>query len=160
MCKFTIFCLFIKCLFYKLSVYLFTIYKFCATCLKQFWTCSKTSSPPWHCKNRKITNFCFIWKWSLMWRFILPTSVLQCYTLCNIFSENLIYRSTGIQKYHFVTPVSTCLCNVFFRKSIIEIWEINPWRRNSSIIGSREQEFAEFVGYFWSIEAKIRKSVF
>ena len=46
-----------------------------------------------------------------------------------------------------------------FRKSIIEIWEINPWKTNSSINGSREQAFTEIVGYFCNIKAKIRKYV-
>ena len=32
---------------------------------------------------------------------------------------------------------------VFFRKSIIEIWETNPWQTNSSINGSREWAFTE-----------------
>ena len=46
--------------------------------------------------------------------------------------------------------------DVFFRKSIIEIWEINPWRTNSSINGSREQEFTEIVGYFCNTGTKIK----
>ena len=49
--------------------------------------------------------------------------------------------------------------DVFFRKSIIEIWEINPWRTNSSINGSRERAFTEIVGYFCNIGKKIRKCV-
>ena len=47
--------------------------------------------------------------------------------------------------------------DVFFRKSIIEIWEINPWRTNSSINGSSEQAFTETAGYFCNIGTKIRK---
>ena len=43
----------------------------------KYWNFFKKSSPPWHCKNWKITIFCFIWKWSLIWRFFLPTSVLN-----------------------------------------------------------------------------------
>ena len=59
---------------------------------KPLRTCTKKSSPPWHCKKLKITNFCFIWKWSFIWRFFLSTSVLRHVlgTLCNIFSQNLI----------------------------------------------------------------------
>ena len=52
----------------------------------------KKSRPLWHCKNWKTTNFCFIWKLSLIWRFFLPRSILSHVTdtLCNIFSQNLI----------------------------------------------------------------------
>ena len=32
----------------------------------------KESSPPLHWKNQKISNFCFIWKWSLIWDFFCP----------------------------------------------------------------------------------------
>ena len=49
--------------------------------------------------------------------------------------------------------------DVFFRKSIIEIWEINPRPTNSSINGSREQAFTEIIGYFCYIGTKIRKCV-
>ena len=42
--------------------------------------------------------------------------------------------------------------DVFFRKSIIEIWEINPLWANSSINGSSEQAFTEIVGYFCNKE--------
>ena len=47
--------------------------------------------------------------------------------------------------------------DVFFRKSIIEIWEINPWLTNLSINGSREEGFIEIVGYFGKIGSKTRK---
>ena len=49
--------------------------------------------------------------------------------------------------------------DVFFRKRITEISEINPWRTNSSINGSRERAFTEIVGYFCNIGAKVRKCV-
>ena len=49
------------------------------------------------------------------------------------------------------------IIDVFFRKSIIEIWEINPWLTNSSINGSREEGFIEIVGYFGKIGSKTRK---
>ena len=49
--------------------------------------------------------------------------------------------------------------DVFFRKSIIEIWENNPLGTNSSINDSREQVFTEIVGYFCNIGTKIRKPV-
>ena len=60
------------------------------TCMT--WQEHTVSNPLWHCKNWKITNFCFIWKWSLKWRFFLPTSVLKSIkdTLRNIFSQYLI----------------------------------------------------------------------
>ena len=75
--------------FQKQTTFLFDIF-----IKKEFvyWTCSQKSSPPWHYKNWKITNFCFIWKWSSTWIIFLPTSVLSHVTdtLCNIFSQNLI----------------------------------------------------------------------
>ena len=49
--------------------------------------------------------------------------------------------------------------DVFSRKKIIEIWEINPWQTNSSINGSRERAFTEIVGYFCNTGTKIRKCV-
>ena len=47
--------------------------------------------------------------------------------------------------------------DVFFRKIIIEIWEINPWPTNSSINGSREQALTETVGYLehWNKNKKM-----
>ena len=47
--------------------------------------------------------------------------------------------------------------DVFFRRGIIETWEINPWRTNSSINGSRERAFTEIVGYFCNIGTKKKK---
>ena len=41
--------------------------------------------------------------------------------------------------------------DAFFRESIIEIWEINPWRTNSS--------FTEIFRYFCNIGTKTRKWV-
>ena len=51
------------------------------------------------------------------------------------------------------------IIDVFLGKSIIKIWEINPWWTNSSINGSREWAFTEKVGYFCNIGAKIGKFV-
>ena len=50
------------------------------------------------------------------------------------------------------------LRDVFFRKGIIQVWEINPWRTNSSINGSRKRAFTEIVGYLCNIGTEIRKS--
>ena len=102
------------------------------------WTCSKKSSPPWYCKYWKILNFCFIWQWSLIKIF---------FTHHGYKSKILLF----LYQYSFI--------DVFFRKSIVEIWKINPWRTNSSINGSREQAFIEIVRYFCNIRAKIRKCV-
>ena len=40
------------------------------------------------------------------------------------------------------------LIDAFFWKSIIEIWEINPWRTNSSTNGSTKRVFTE-IGIFY-----------
>ena len=51
------------------------------------------------------------------------------------------------------------LIGVFFKNSIIEIWEIDPWRTNISINGTMVQAFTEIVGHFYNIWTKIRKYV-
>ena len=49
-----------------------------------------------------------------------------------------------------------CLLDVFFRKVIIEFWEINPWWTNSSIIGSSRDYFKN-----WELHPKdIKRALF
>ena len=79
-------------------------------------------------------------------------------TLCNIVKiwskEAQGYKSNILLLLYQYTFI-----DVFFRKSITEIWEINPWWTNPSINGSREGEFTEIVRYFSNIGRKIRKCV-
>ena len=100
------------------------------------------NNPPWHCRNWKIANVCFVWKWSLIWRFF-STSVLShvTNTLGNIFSQNWSKESQGYKSNILLLLYNYAFVDVFFRKSIIKIWESNPWRTNSSINGSTEQAF-------------------
>ena len=93
--------------------------------------------------------------------FFLPTSVLShvTNTLCYIFGQNLIKKAQGYKSSIFLLLHQYTFIAVFFRKSIIEIWEINPWRRNSSINSSRELAFTEIAGNFRNIETKIRNCI-
>ena len=59
------------------------------------------------------------------------------------------YESLKVANILLLHSVSVVFIGVYFRKSIIDIWEINPWRTSSLINGSREQAFTEIVGYFF-----------
>ena len=88
----------------------------------------KKSSPPWHCKKWKITNFCLIWKGSLIWKFFLPTSDLSHVTeLCVTFSVKIWSKEAQEYKSNILFLLyQYSFIDAFFRKSIINIWEINP----------------------------------
>ena len=76
--------------------------------------------------------------------------------LCVTFSIKIWSKEAQGQKSNILLLLyQYAFIDVFFRKSIIKIWEINPWRTNSSINGSREQTFTEIIGYFCNIGTKI-----
>ena len=60
--------------------------------------------------------------------FFLPTIVLShvTNTLCYIFGQNSIKKAQGYKSSIFLLLYQYTFIVVFFRKSIIEIWEINP----------------------------------
>ena len=81
----------------------------------------------------------------------------SCYNMCNIFSQIWSKEAQGYKSNILLLLYQYVFIDAYFRKSIIEIWEINPRWTNSSINGSRKLAFTEIVGYFCNIGAKIRK---
>ena len=80
--------------------------------------------------------------------------------LCVTFSVKIWSKEAqGYKSNILLLLYQYAFIDVFFRKSIIEIWEINPWQTNSSINDSGKQVFTEIVRYFCNTGAKIRKRV-
>ena len=73
--------------------------------------------------------------------------------LCVTFSAKIWSKEAqGYKSNILLLLYQYVFMDVFFRKIIIEIWEINPSWTNSSINGRREQAFTEIVGYFCNKE--------
>ena len=76
--------------------------------------------------------------------------------LCVTFSVKIWSKEAqGYKIYVLLLQLQNAFIEVFFRKSIIEVWEINSWWSNSSINVSREWAFTEIVGYFCKIGTEI-----
>ena len=112
----------------------------------------KKSSCLWHFKNWKITNFCFIWKWNLVFA---HKCFKSCYGYCIIFSVKIwSNEAQGYASNILLLLYQYAFIDKFFRKNVIEIWEINLWRTNSSIKGSREKHLQKLSDAFITLEQK------
>ena len=85
----------------------------------------------------------------------------SCYQiLCVTFSVKIWSKEAqGYRSNILLLLYQYAFIDVFFRKSIIEIWKINPWRTNSWKNDSWDQALTEIVSYFCNIRTKIRKYV-
>lgn len=89
----------------------------------------------------------------------LPTRVWSHVTdtLCIILVKIWPKESQGFKSHILLLMYQYVFINIFFRKSVIEIWEVNHWRTDSSINGSWERAFTEIIGYFCNIGKKKEK---
>ena len=93
----------------------------------------------------------------LLFCFFAHKCFKSCYRYFVTFSVKVWSKETnGYRSNILLLLYQYVILDVFFRKSIIEIQEINPSRTNSSINGSREWAFTEMVEYFSNIGTKIR----
>ena len=88
----------------------------------------------------------------------------RCFKSCYGYFVTFSVKIWSKEAHRYKSNILLLLCqyafiDVFFRKLIIEIWEINLWRVNSSINVSRERMLTEIVGHFCNIGTKIRKCV-
>ena len=121
----------------------------------------KRSGPPWHGKNWKSQIFVLFENEAscedLLFCFFAHKCFKSCYGYFVTFSVKVWSKeANGYRSNILLLLYQYVILDVFFRKSIIEIQEINPWRTNSSINGSREWAFTEMVEYFSNIRTKIR----
>ena len=129
--------------------------------MSQRWTCSKQKAL---CDIAKIEK-------SQIFVYLKMKPLIKIFFACKCFKSCYGYFVLDFQskfdlKKHRDTKITFCyscinipLHLVFFRLSMIQIWEINPWWTNSSVNGSREQAFTEITRYFCNNGTKIRKCV-